>query len=62
MDSACGGQHDPVEFGVVPDESKLDVFDGFCGAELAAICLYELVPLNSRTAKTWGEGVAGVRE
>lgn len=60
MDPACGGQHDPVECGVVPDESKLAVFDGFCGTELTAICLYEVVSLNRCAAKTWGEGVTGV--
>ncbi len=60
MDPACGRQHDPFESGVVSDESRLAVLNGFCGAELAAICLYELVSLNCRAAKTWGEGVTGV--
>jgi hypothetical protein len=60
MDPACGRQHDPVEFGVVSDESRLAVFDGFCGTELTAICLYEVVSLNCRAAKTGSEGVADV--
>jgi hypothetical protein len=60
MDPACGRQHDPFEFGVVPDESRLAVFDGFCGTEPTAICLYEVVSLSSRAAKTWSEGVTGV--